>query len=132
MWGGGILGRGDEGAQARSIWRASQEAGQGHLGAEATGEYVFHSAWGGGSQGGLGSEVTPELTLENDHPGCYTRHGARGREATAGKHAHPGGETRAESRWPAGGTCQSTTVTGKGVGFEKSEVESSLDSTVWG
>ena len=56
----------------------SQEAGQGRLGAEATGEYVFHSAWGGGSQGGLGSEVTPELTLGNDHPGCYTGHGAQG------------------------------------------------------
>ena len=72
------------------------------------GEYVFHSAWGGGSQGGLGSEVTPELTLENDHPGCYTRHGARGREATAGKHAHLGGDPCYRAR---GRALQESTLT---------------------
>lgn len=39
------------------------------------GKFAFHSECGGGSQGGLGSGVTPELA-ENDHPGCCTGHGA--------------------------------------------------------
>jgi len=39
------------------------------------GEFAFHSECGGGSQRGLGSDVTPELT-KNGHPGCGMGHGA--------------------------------------------------------